>query len=110
MGEQVEPSVATQPVEGTSTVPLPGASEAARPRRRRLRRALLIVLAILVPVLLVAGAAGGIYAWDQGYEGRILPGVAIGGTDVSGMTRDEAVAAVAAAYPLAAGTLVLQAP
>ena len=111
MGEQAQPSVATQPVEGTVPVSLPSASEAARPgRRSRLRRALLALFAVLVPVLLVAAAAGGLYAWDRGYEGRILPGVAVGTTDISGMTRDEAVAAVAAAYPLGAGSLVLRAP
>jgi len=49
-------------------------------------------------VLGLALAIGALVAWDAGYEGRVLSGVDVGGVDVSGMTRDEAVAALGAAF------------
>jgi vancomycin resistance protein YoaR len=109
MGEQVQPAVATDPVVGAPPVPATGSTEAARGRGRG-RRLVLALLALLVPVLVVAAAAGGLYAWDAGYQGRILPGVSIGDVDLSGRTRDEAVALVAAAYPFETGRLVLRTP
>ncbi len=52
-----------------------------------------------VPVLiglavLGGGAAYAAYRYEAANAGRILPGVAIDGVDVGGMTRDEAIAAV----------------
>jgi len=82
---------------------------ATHPAKRHRLRTLLIVLALL----LVAGAAAavaGLYAWDAGYEGRILPGIRAGTTDLSGMDRDQATAALNAAYPLGQGRLVLHTP
>ena len=78
---------------------------------RRGRRALLVLLA-LASFLVVAGgvAAGGLYAWDSGYEGRVLPGVAVGDLDLSGLTREQAVEAVAARFPYGDGSLVLDTP
>ena len=54
---------------------------------------------IALVVVLVLGLTGGgaTYAalrYDRENQGRILPGVSIAGVDVSGMTRDQAVAAV----------------
>jgi lipoprotein-anchoring transpeptidase ErfK/SrfK len=67
------------------------------PRRRH--RALLLTLgAVAVTVLVVVGGAA--YAavrYERAHADRILPGVTIGGLDVSGMTRSEATAAVRAA-------------
>ncbi len=105
----VESPVATEPVG-----PIEGlaADEAApvgsRPSRRR--RVLLALLVILVPVALVGTVAGGLLAWDAGYEGRVLPGVHVGSADLSGMDRDQAGAAIAAAYPYQDGRLVLRTP
>ena len=69
----------------------PAADEAApgRPRSRR-RTVLLVLLVLLVPVALVGAIAGGLFAWDSGYEGRVLPGVHVGEADLSGLDRDEA--------------------
>ena len=44
-----------------------------------------------------------LYAWDAGYEGRVLPGVSVGSVDLSGMDREAAVAAVASRYPYELG-------
>ena len=48
---------------------------------------------------LCLGLAGGaLLAWDAGYEGRVLPGVAVGGVDLSGLDQDGASAALNAAF------------
>ena len=57
-----------------------------------------------------AAVAGSLYAWDAGYEGRVLPGVSVGSTSLAGMDRDEAAAAIDAAYPYGDGRLVLRTP
>ena len=54
---------------------------------------LAIVLATLVAVVL-AGAAAGVYAYDQSREGVIAEGTRVAGVDVGGMTTREATAAV----------------
>ena len=43
-------------------------------------------------------AAGALVAWDLGYEGRVLPGVRVGATDLSGLDRTGATAALEQAY------------
>ncbi len=79
--------------------------------RRRGRRLAAVLVALLVLLAVGAGAsAASLYAWDAGYEGRVLPGVSVGSVDVSGMTRDEAAAAISAAYPFGDGRLVLRTP
>lgn len=50
----------------------------------------------LVASLAVAG--GALLAYDRAHDGRILPGVRAGGMDLSGMGRQEAALALAAAY------------
>src|SRR4051812_27522394 len=79
-----------------------------RPRRRRLA---LGALALVVLLLVAAAAAAGVLiAWDAQYEGRILPGVRVGTTDLSGLDRAAASTVLVAAYPYEAGRLVLRAP
>ena len=46
-------------------------------------------------LLLVAGAGTGAYAYTSHYADRAVPGTAIAGTDVSGMTRDEIASMIA---------------
>ncbi len=59
------------------------------------------VLPVLLVVLAVLGLTGGgvtyaAFRYDHSHSDEILPGVKIGGVDVGGMTRDQAVAAVRA--------------
>ena len=63
-------------------------------------------------VLLAVGIGNGVlYAWGQQYDGRVLPGVRIGSTDIGGLTRDQAAAAIAQAYAsLGEGQITLTGP
>ncbi len=92
--------------------PDPETSAASAPAGRGRRLAMRFALSFLLGVALVVGiGAGALYAWGRQYDGRILPGVHTGTTDLSGLTPDEARAAIAAAYaPLAAGSIVLSGP
>ena len=54
----------------------------------RPRICLRLLFGFVLGLLLAAGvAAAGLYAWDQSYDGRVLPGVHGGGVDLSGMDR-----------------------
>jgi vancomycin resistance protein YoaR len=83
----------------------------ARPRRRHslvLRFGVSFALGVLLAVGIGVGA---LYAWVQQYDGRVLPGVSVGGTDVGGLTRAEAEAAIADAYGwLGIGQIALTGP
>ena len=46
----------------------------------------------------LALGAGALYAYDLQYDGRILPGIPVGGVDLSGLSPNEARARLAAAY------------
>jgi vancomycin resistance protein YoaR len=81
---------------------------AARPSRRSGARFLIAFLAGVIAVL--ALGAGGLYAFDRQFEGRVLPGVRVGGVDLSGLAPADARSRIAAAYPdVASGELVLSA-
>jgi vancomycin resistance protein YoaR len=66
-------------------------------------------VAFLVGLLAaLALGVGALYAYDQEYSGRVLPGVRVGSLDMSGLPSDRAHAAVADAYAgLATGRIVL---
>ena len=87
------------------------AVEATSPHRRR-SLALRFGIAFVLGFLLTLGiGAGALYAWDQQYDGRILPGVRVGSTDLSGLTREQASAAIANAYEyLGKGQIKLTGP
>ena len=71
---------------------------AAGPRRGR-SLARRFGVAFVLGVLLSLGIGVGVlYAWGQQYEGRILPGVRIGNTELGGLTREQAEAEIAKAY------------
>jgi L,D-transpeptidase catalytic domain/Putative peptidoglycan binding domain len=57
-----------------------------------------LIVGLLSGVLLVAlgGAAYAAYRYDRSMEGRILPGIRVAGVDLSGLTREEAIATVRA--------------
>ena len=70
-------------------------------RRRRIwQRALAgFAIGIVIGLVLCAGVAGAaLVAWDAGYQGRVLPGVSVGGVDLSGLDREQASATLGAAF------------
>ena len=74
-----------------------GSTVAVVARRRRLWPR--VAFAYCFGLVLALGlAAGALLAWDNGYDGRVLPGVSVGGVDVSGMDQAQATAALETAY------------
>ena len=67
-----------------------------RSRARVVRR--LLVAFLLGLALSFALAAAALVAWDLSYESRVLPGVHVGATDLSGLDRAGATAALEQAY------------
>src|SRR5206468_5920917 len=63
-------------------------------------------------VLLAFGVGVGVlYAWGLQYDGRVLPGVRVGSTDLGGLTREQAEAKIANAYGwLGTGQITLTGP
>jgi vancomycin resistance protein YoaR len=83
----------------------------ATSRRRGLgiRRFLVAFLAGLIAVMAIG--AGGLYAYDRQYEGRIVPGVRVGNVDLGGLTPAAATDRLAAAFGDASkGQIVLHTP
>ena len=88
-----------------TTEPVPAAPH--RPSMG-LRFAIAFVLGI---VLVVSAGSGALYAYGQQYAGKVLPGVRIGDTDLSGLAPDAAANAIEAAYgSLGAGRVILAGP
>jgi vancomycin resistance protein YoaR len=68
----------------TTTTPDSVAIETSPPRRLSIR--MRFAVAFLVGLLVALGVgAGALYAYDQQYLGRVLPGVRVGGVDLSGL-------------------------
>ncbi len=66
---------------------------------------------VLGVVLTLAAGVGGLYAWAQQYDGRVLPGVRVGSTELGGLTREQAEAKIANDYAwLGTGQLTLTGP
>jgi vancomycin resistance protein YoaR len=76
----------TEPITETRSTRRPSA---------RLRFGVAFLIGLVVTLGLGAGA---LYAYDQQYIGRVLPGVTVGGVDLSGQTSDEARTTLAGAY------------
>ena len=94
MTTALEPTIVDQP-----------ALPARRTRRLWPRFAVAFLLGLVAALGIGVGA---LYAYDQDYQGRILPGVHVGTLDLSGLTRDEASARLHERYDqLAEGTAVL---
>jgi vancomycin resistance protein YoaR len=83
----------------------------AAPRRGR-SLALRFGAAFVFGALLAGGVGvGALYTWGHQYDGRILPGVRIGTTNLGGLTRAEAVAKIASGYGwLGTGQITLTGP
>ena len=103
-------NVPTAAVDAAADPSAPG-EPTARPRRRR-SLALRFGVAFVLGVLLAVGiGAGALYAWGQQYEGLVLPGVRVGSTDLGGLTREQAAAAIQQAYTgLGTGEIALTGP
>ncbi len=84
------------PVETGIPVPESAAADAQVGRRTRIWPRLLTGF-VLGLVLCLGLSGGALVAADLSYEGRILPGVRVGGTDLSGMDRTQATATLQAA-------------
>jgi len=71
-----------------------------------------VVLAFLIGIgLALVLAAGGVFAYEQAHAGKVGAGVHVGTVDLSGLTRDQAAAALTAAYAsLGQGDLTLSLP
>ena len=101
---------ATEPV-----IPVAAAvsdSEPPAPPRRRRSLALRFGISFALGLALAVGiGSGALYAWGKQYDGRVLPGVRIGSTELGGLTREQAEAAIANAYgSLATGQITLNGP
>ncbi|MEP6638927.1 MAG: VanW family protein, partial [Chloroflexota bacterium] len=97
-------------VRSTMTMMPDSALDIARPRHHSAK--LRFGVAFLIGVIITLGlGAGALYAYDQQYTGRVLPGVKVGSVDLSGRTPDEARSALAGAYKgMAEGRIVLKGP
>ena len=105
-----EPGVDAVPILPLAAAVTDG-EPAARPRRRR-SLALRFGVSFVLGVLLAIGIGSGVlYAWGQQYDGRVLPGVHVGSTELGGLTREQAEAKIANAYAsLATGRITLGGP
>ncbi|HEY7131337.1 MAG TPA: VanW family protein [Candidatus Limnocylindrales bacterium] len=80
----------------------------ARGRSLAVRFGVAFVLGVLLSLGIGVGA---LYAWGQQYDGRILPGVRVGSTELGGLTREQAEAKIGDAYGwLGAGQIALTGP
>jgi vancomycin resistance protein YoaR len=92
------------PSDDLSDGPSDGPVEPRRPSAR-VSFGVAFVLGLIGALLLGVGA---LYAYDRQFTGRILPGVHVGSIDLSGLSADEARAALQQAYgSLSDGQLVL---
>jgi len=109
-GPTAEPGIDAVPVVPVAAAVTYGETP-ARPRRRR-SLAFRFGVSLVVGFLFAIGiGAGALYAWGQQYEGRILPNVRVGSTELGTLTREQAGAAIANAYgSLTTGQITLNGP
>src|SRR5438552_138876 len=97
MTTALEPTIVEEPAETTLSAGVTDDALAASPGRRSLR--FRFGVSFVLGLMLALGIGGGVlYAWAQQYDGRVLPGVLVGTTDLGGLTRDQAAAKIASAY------------
>ncbi len=91
----------------TTTEPITGTAPKGR-SSTRVRIGVAFAVGLILTLLVGAGA---LYAFDQQYTGRILPGVRVGNVDLSGLTPDAARAALTGGHAgLSEGRIVLTGP
>ena len=79
--------------------PRPAVSDEVAVERRRHSARTRFAVAFLISLLAgLAIGAGALYAYDREYTGRVLPGVSVGGIDLSGLTPEAAAARLHDAY------------
>jgi vancomycin resistance protein YoaR len=105
-----EHGVDAVPVLPIAAVVTDGEMTAGPRRGRSLARR--FAVSFVVGFLFAVGiGAGFLYAWGQQYDGRVLPGVRVGSTDLGGLTREQAAAEIAKAYgSLGTGQVTLTGP
>jgi vancomycin resistance protein YoaR len=105
-----EPNVDVMPVLRPTTAVTDW--EPMAPPRRRRSFAFRFGVSFVLGFLLAFGVGvGALYAWGQQYDGRILPGVRVGSTELGGLTREQAEAEIANAYgALSTGQINLTGP
>jgi vancomycin resistance protein YoaR len=100
-------STASEPIDLLSDDTAPTAGEARR-TSMRLRFALAFGIGLIITLLLGVGA---LYAYDQQYTGRVLPGVRVGTVDLSGLTPRTAASRLLETYGgLSSGKVVINGP
>ena len=109
------PDDAEQGVDAVPVLPLAAAVAEGEPPvlpRRRRSLAFRFGVAFVLGFLLAVGVGAGVlYAWSQQYDGRVLPGVRVGSTELGGLTREQAEAEIANAYgSLGTGQITLTGP
>ncbi len=94
------------------TTTTPDSVVIATPETRRPSARLKFAVAFLVGLLVaMAVGVGALYAYDQQYVGRVLPGVRIGAVDLSGTDRATATERLLSAYgSLAEGSITVTGP
>ena len=109
---EVESAVAAPVLEpGPVVTDAPSVASSPAPRRKSsvaLRFGVAFLIGLVAAMALGVGA---LYAYEQQYVGRVLPGVDVGGVDLSGMTESEASATLEEAYAsLGEGSVVVTGP
>ena len=105
-----EPDVVTAPFVPVAAAVSDG-EPPAPPRRRRSFVRLFGVSFVIGVVLAFGVGVGVLYALNAQYDGRVLPGVRVGTTELGGLTRDQAQAKIASAYgQLGDGQITLTGP
>jgi vancomycin resistance protein YoaR len=100
-------STASEPIDVLSDDTAPAAAT-SRGTSLRLRFALAFGIGLVVALLVGVGA---LYAYDQQYTGRVLPGVHVGTVDLSGLTPRTAASRLLETYGgLSSGKVVVNAP
>ncbi len=95
----------------TDTIDTAPAPVAHPPARRRSIGLRFFVAFIVGMLLTLAVGVGALYAYDQQYAGRVLPGVHVGSVDLSGLTAEQATVRLEEAYGAAsAGEILLSTP
>jgi vancomycin resistance protein YoaR len=96
----------TTTAETPPLIEVPALPSARRLRSPRVRFALAFIFGLGAALALGAGV---LFAFERQYEGRILPGISVGGVDLSGMTPAAARDRLADAFDVSTGSLVLSA-